>query len=100
MAALLRAFPGVKHSPATAGCTCNALDEICYNTTGYEVLDRYRGPHHCIPESGRIMLPMLISIERLGQQTPQVLRQSEGRWPRICARSCQAHQQSEVCHVL
>jgi hypothetical protein len=46
------------------------------------------------------MLPMLTSIQRLLPRTPQVLMQSEGRWPRICARRRQAHQQSEVCHVL
>jgi hypothetical protein len=43
---------------------------------------------------------MLKNIGRLLTQTPQVMMQSEGRWPRICARAAQAHQQSEVCHVL
>jgi hypothetical protein len=43
---------------------------------------------------------MLKNIGRLLPQTPQTLMQSEGRWPRICARPHRAHQQSEVCHVL
>lgn len=41
---------------------------------------------------------MLKNREPLLASTPQTLLQSEGRWPRICARA-QAHQQSEVCHV-
>ncbi len=41
---------------------------------------------------------MLNHIGRLLVEPPQAMMQSEGRWPRICARA-QAHQQSEVCHV-
>jgi hypothetical protein len=41
---------------------------------------------------------VLKQIAGLVLETPQALMQSEGRWPRICARR-QACQQSEVCHV-